>query len=217
MDVLINTLHTAGYVGSLFVLPSARTGGNRKDPATGLPITRDTPHVIRARMVGVGLSSLASLYAVSVLVSRKEGVSQSISTAELLGLYKYNITSKDALRLLTCPLLCTASLFLGPLFTTGLDHRLPGMSAFSWRLDVVGRFSRLQGWRNYVIVRDYASSLFQGTLTLHSQGPITEELVFRSALIATAFLAGRSRRHLIWVTPLYFGIGLCVLVVVADA
>lgn len=41
----------------------------------------------------------------------------------------------------------------------------------------------------------------------NAQGPLTEELVFRSALIGTAWLHGRSWKHLVFITPLYFGIG----------
>lgn len=40
------------------------------------------------------------------------------------------------------------------------------------------------------------------------QGPITEEILFRSCILGTAAMYGRSRRYLIFVTPLYFGIGI---------
>jgi hypothetical protein len=153
MDILYNTLYTASYVGSLFVLPSARTGGGRLDPSTGRLLTRDTPHVLRARLVGVGLSSLASLAIVAgIAVKRDNGAVDPKRIAELLGLWKPGISLSQLVKLVTLPLACTASLFAGPLFTLGLDRRLPGMSLFSWKLDVVATLKRLTGLRNYVIV-----------------------------------------------------------------
>ena len=197
MDIALNTLFTSTYVGSLFVLPSARTWGNppRVDSATGRPQTRDTPHVIRTRLAGVGLSSIVSLgIAGAIITSKRGGRSTSLTSdvkaaASLLGLYKPNITPLEAVKLVAYPLACTASLFLGPLYTLALDGRLPGLGAWSWRLDVVSVVKSLRGIRNYVV------------------GPITEELVFRSCVIATAALYGRSKRYLVFVTPLYFGIG----------
>ena len=197
MDIALNTLFTSSYVGSLFVLPSARTWGNppRTDPATGRPQTRDTPHVIRTRLVGVGLSSLVSLgVAGAVILNKRGGYTSSLTSdvktaAHFLGLYKPDLTLREAAQLVAYPLACTASLFLGPLYTLALDGRLPGLGAWSWRLDVVSVVKSLRGIRNYIV------------------GPITEELVFRSCVVATAALYGRSKRYLVFVTPLYFGIG----------
>jgi len=217
MDILLNTLYTTSYVGSLFVLPSARTGGNRIDPATGRPLTRDSPYVLRARLVGVGLSSLTSLAIVAGVVwqyrepSRatewvprvvrsylkdyspfSSALPSAITWKDLLGvlgLWKSNLTAVQALSLVTLPLAWTASLFTGPLYTAALDRRLPCMSNWSWKWDIQANFQDLRGWRNYII------------------GPVTEELVFRSCIIATAAtLAPRSKAYLIFVTPLYFGI-----------
>lgn len=39
------------------------------------------------------------------------------------------------------------------------------------------------------------------------QAPLTEEIVFRSCMIAVAQLSGASHKHLIFVTPLWFGLG----------
>lgn len=155
MDILYNTLYTSTYVGSLFVLPSARTGGGRLDPRTGRPLTRDSPHVLRTRLVGVGLSSLTSLAIVSgLIVRRNDGAIDARMIARLLGLWKpAGLTWQETVKLLVYPLACTASLFTGPLYTTFLDSRLPGMSFFSWKLDVVAAFKKLTGLRNFVVVR----------------------------------------------------------------
>lgn len=201
MDIALNTLFTSTYVGSLFVLPSARTWGNppRLDPATGRPQTRDTPHVIRTRLAGVGLSSIVSLgIAGAVILHKRDGRTTSLTSdvktaAHLLGLYKPGLSLQEAAKLVAYPLACTASLFLGPLYTLALDGRLPGLGAWSWKLDVISVVKSLRGFRNYVV------------------GPITEELSFRSCILATAALYGRGKRYLIFVTPLYFGIGEAVV------
>ena len=39
------------------------------------------------------------------------------------------------------------------------------------------------------------------------QGPLTEELVFRSTILAASMLGGLSLKSLVFGTPLWFGIG----------
>ena len=136
------------------MLPSARTGGNRIDASTQQPITRDTPHVIRARLTGVSVSSAISLATVAGLALQKNPSVSLRDVAAVLGLCKPEAMPAELLRLVSFPLACTASLFLGPLFTKALDHRLVGMKACSFRLDVVERFTRLQGLRNFVVVSE---------------------------------------------------------------
>ena len=153
MDILFNTVYTSSYVASLFVLPSARTGGARIDPTSRQPLTRDSPNVIRARLIGVGLSSGMSLAIASSIAIQKD--SEAFDTqkmAQLLGLWKPNLSLQEGLGLVVSPLVCTAILFAGPLYTMALEGRLPGMRAWSWRLDVIGSLTRLTGLRNYVVV-----------------------------------------------------------------
>ncbi|SDA04710.1 BZ3501_MvSof-1269-A2-R1_Chr3-1g05190 [Microbotryum saponariae] len=91
--------------------------------------------------------------------------------------------------LITYPLGLTASLFLGSLYVAFLDGSLlPGQRGFRWR-EVRDQFTSLQGIRNYIV------------------GPWTEELVFRSAIISISALGGWSKKQLVFLTPLYFGIG----------
>ena len=161
MDIFLNTLYTSSYVGSLFVLRSARTGGARIDPATGQPLTRDSPNVLRARLVGVGISALTSLLIASGIASQtgyEAGDARKI--AQLLGLWKPYISLQEGLQLVALPLGCTASLFAGPLLTSALDGRLPGMKRWSWRFDIVGTLTSLTGLRNYIVVRAKCTLLY---------------------------------------------------------
>jgi prenyl protein peptidase len=80
------------------------------------------------------------------------------------------------------PLLLTALLFLGPLFELIFVDRLPTKSHLTSTL------ASWQGYRNYIA------------------GPITEEILFRSVLVAINIVARLSPSHIVFLTPLYFGI-----------
>jgi prenyl protein peptidase len=80
----------------------------------------------------------------------------------------------------------TAVLFTGPLYERGIVEG-------GWKDWITGRsvkeiLGSWIGWRNYVA------------------GPITEELVFRSALIPLHLLAKTTPSQIVFLTPLYFGI-----------
>jgi hypothetical protein len=153
MDVLLNTLFTTSYVGSMFLLPSSRTGGGRRDPKTGALLTRDTPRVIRARMSGVSIASVASLLAVAALAKQQYPSHSAQDLATLLGLWKPGMSLKQLVLLSALPLGCTASLFLGPLYTMFLEGRLLGQHNWSFKVDVLATLQRLTGLRNFIIVR----------------------------------------------------------------
>lgn len=83
-------------------------------------------------------------------------------------------------------LFLTAILFLGPLFERGIAEG-------EWKEWIRG--SRVSeslrgwiGWRNYVA------------------GPVTEEIMFRSIIIALHLLAKVSSGHIVFIAPVYFGI-----------
>ena len=80
-------------------------------------------------------------------------------------------------------------LYLGPLYATFLDSKLPFQSRWSWGHDVLPVFNNLVSVRNYFF------------------GPITEELVFRGCVLAVYHLAGLSRNKMIFLSPLLFGLG----------
>lgn len=152
MDILLNTLYTSGYVGSLFAFPSARTGGGRRDPATGQLLTRDSPRVMKARIASVTVASLASLAAVATLAKQRNPSLSSKDLAVLLGLWKPDITARQLANLVALPLGCTMSLFAGPLYAMFLEGTLPGMRTFNFKRDVVGTLKRLPDIRNYIAV-----------------------------------------------------------------
>ena len=87
------------------------------------------------------------------------------------------------------PYLVTPILYLGPLYATFLDAKLPFQSGWSWDRDVSPVFWTWIGIRNYFF------------------GPITEELVFRACVLAVYHLAGSSRNKMIFLSPLLFGLG----------
>lgn len=155
MDILLNTVYTSSYVGSLFILPSARTGGGRRDPITGELLVRDSPRVVKTRMASVTVVSITSLAAVAILAKNNKTAtinSKDVAT-NLLGLWKPGMTIRQLTNLVVLPLGCTMSLFAGPLYALALENSLPGMRNWSFKLDVVGTLKRLTGWRNYVVVR----------------------------------------------------------------
>ena len=92
------------------------------------------------------------------------------------------------------PYLVTPILYLGPLYATFLDSKLPFQSGWSWDRDVLPIFSTWVGIRNYIF------------------GPLTEELVFRACVLAVYHLAGSSRNKMIFLSPLLFGLGERILV-----
>lgn len=107
----------------------------------------------------------------------------------LLLLDKGNVSLPEALKLLgwwpiaisdvlSC-LLLTALLFAGPLFEK--------WAVGEWR-EEAEKLSGWIGWRNYVA------------------GPVSEELIFRSAIIPLHLLAKASPGRIVFLAPLYFGI-----------
>jgi len=101
--------------------------------------------------------------------------------------------------------LLVAALFLGPLFESAICEG-------NWRdwirLRGVGNtLSSSIGWRNYVTVSQMSSSSCRPpTHAYVFQGPLTEEIVFRSVIIAVHILAKVNLTKLVFITPLYFGI-----------
>ena len=83
-------------------------------------------------------------------------------------------------------LLLTSLLYLGPLFEVIFVDKTLGQLRHGRLLTET--LSSWQGYRNYVA------------------GPITEEILFRSVLIAINVLARLSASKIVFLTPLYFGI-----------
>ncbi|TPX31324.1 hypothetical protein SmJEL517_g05341 [Synchytrium microbalum] len=145
---------------------------------------RDDPRVIRQRFMGVGLSCILSTIVLYVLFAYK-GRKQTLSQlAWLMGL------RIDHLLISTiCPLILTASLFLGPLVVNGVEGRLPFQRNWTWRGHVQDFAKDLRTWRTYFV------------------GPVVEEWVFRACMIPVMYAGGWSKSGIILITPLLFGAG----------
>lgn len=93
------------------------------------------------------------------------------------------------LRSLTLPLLLTATLFLGPLYTRFLDYGPQGL--LPWYRPEYSR-EEVQGWRG---VRNFVA------------GPVTEEVVFRSCVVGTMAMSGAGMKKLVFLSPCWFAVG----------
>ncbi|KAJ5921520.1 hypothetical protein N7466_009846 [Penicillium verhagenii] len=142
-------------------------------------LSRDAPSVIRARIRTVSAACILASLGVLCLAVNQGNCSLG---AALTFMGWWPISVADVAR----SLLLTAILFLGPLYERGIVEG-------EWRSWF--RYSKLSeslggwiGWRNYIA------------------GPVTEEVMFRSALIPLHLLAQVSPGYIVFVSPLYFGI-----------
>ncbi|KAH8431259.1 CAAX prenyl protease RCE1 [Aspergillus melleus] len=142
-------------------------------------LSRDAPSVIRARIRAVTSSCVISTLAVFWLIIAKDNAPVS-EALRLLGWWPVGLLE------IARSLALTAILFTGPLFERGIAEG-------EWRDWIRGRrvsetLRGWIGWRNYVA------------------GPITEEIMFRSAIVPLHVLARVSPGHIVFMAPLYFGI-----------
>ncbi|CAN8096876.1 unnamed protein product [Discula destructiva] len=142
-------------------------------------LSRDAPSVIRARITSVSLTcAVSSFVTLAVLVVR--GGYDNLEAFHALGYWPVGVM--ESLK----ALLLTATLFLGPLFETLVVEGY-------WRECLAGEpLKEVLGdwitWRNLVA------------------GPITEEVLFRSAAIPLMILARTSLTKTIFLSPLVFGL-----------
>ncbi|RAK99359.1 CAAX prenyl protease RCE1 [Aspergillus ibericus CBS 121593] len=142
-------------------------------------LSRDAPSVIRARIRAVTLSCIISSLAVLWLLNAKDNASLP-EALRFLGWWPVNLV--DIAR----SLLLTAILFAGPLFERGVAEG--EWREWVWGNRVTAVLRSWIGWRNYVA------------------GPITEEVMFRSAIVPLHLLAKVDPGRIVFVAPLYFGI-----------
>ncbi|EEP78256.1 hypothetical protein UREG_03101 [Uncinocarpus reesii 1704] len=142
-------------------------------------LSRDAPSVIKYRVRAVMASCFGCSLAALYLIVVK-GHTTYLEALRLLGWWP--IGPLEIIK----SLFLTAILFMGFLFERGIAEG-------EWRNWIRGRgfFESLSGWvgwRNFVA------------------GPITEEVAFRSIIIALHLLAKISPARIVFVSPLYFGI-----------
>jgi prenyl protein peptidase len=142
-------------------------------------LNRDAPSVIRARIQTVTLACIVAASATLYLlvVTAKMTAGDAL---HLLGLWP--VQPIDVVR---CGAL-TGLLYLGPLAEKIFVNGELGQLRRGRKL--VESLSSWQGYRNYVA------------------GPITEEVLFRSALVPLHLMAKVSPSKIVFLTPLYFGI-----------
>ncbi|KAI9508918.1 hypothetical protein F5148DRAFT_979063 [Russula earlei] len=187
---LINAALTLGYVLPLYLtkftrLSFAKSLENDRAHSKGSSERwRDDPAVIKARLVSISVSTVASLCLMHYIVAAGQRDSLNVSerrwdaTALSLG---FSVRKSDALVHFVTP-----ALFLGPLYGRYLSGDLPFMAYWTFNERTRDTFSWI-GIRNYIA------------------GPITEEVVWRSCLVCAYRLAGASNKFLVFFTPLSFG------------
>ncbi|KAH8917546.1 hypothetical protein BT69DRAFT_1286553 [Atractiella rhizophila] len=174
---------STSYVASLYLFKP------RQQPSSDAPVhlPRDNPAVIRARLTGLSLSTIASF---GLLALRYHRSGLSIlgwrGLFDLLGLQ----VDRQAIKASIVGVGLTASLFAGPLFVEFLDRKLPGQKWFSLKR-CWGDVTSWIGLRNWVFA------------------PLTEELIFRSFTFASEFIMTNGMvdwKWLVFFTPVYFGV-----------
>ncbi|KAJ2643102.1 hypothetical protein GGF44_001338 [Coemansia sp. RSA 1694] len=148
-----------------------------RPPPDGATHSRDHPHVIGQRMRGALVATVCSVSLTAFVMLRDQEWPRVISQ---LGLSPRAILGSSLVSLaLTC------ILYVGPLAMDRLD------GAFAWdrvRPALVQAAGEPACWRNYVV------------------GPVTEELVFRAAVVPLWVAAGVSPTVTLLVSPLVFSV-----------
>lgn len=161
-------------------------------------LSRDAPSSIRARTRTVNLSTVVCSLTTVLVLSRNHVSASQILT--LLGLWP--ISPLDTAR----TMLLVTILFAGPIFEYGLVDgdwkdwiRLRGLreTLSSWI-----------GYRNFIVVSPFATPPGGSTIIMlrRKQGPVSEEIVWRSCMVPLHLLARFSGKQIVFLTPLYFGI-----------
>ncbi|KAK5664170.1 hypothetical protein OQA88_386 [Cercophora sp. LCS_1] len=140
-------------------------------------LSRDSPTVIRARIRSVVLTCTLCLVSTALILSRFAH-SPLPNILHLTGIYPLGLLPTLQ------ALLLTTLLFLGPLFHSLVLER----SYTSIRASIVEIFTEPIGFRNIIA------------------GPVTEELLFRSASVPLMLVAETSLTKTIFLSPIIFGL-----------
>ncbi|ORX73090.1 hypothetical protein DL89DRAFT_290852 [Linderina pennispora] len=175
--VLVSIAHGSLYVFCIYMVSALFA-------APGVSIhDRDHPRIIRLRICGATLATVLSLVLTAFLLSvwqqpTKEGQAQW-NAVELLGL-----SIRDAGASVVVALVLTTALYLGPLVLDKLDGAFRSESLKR----IPEAMRQPSSIRNYIV------------------GPITEELVFRSAVLALWTAADIDTNRRVFLSPLIFGV-----------
>jgi len=85
-----------------------------------------------------------------------------------------------------------------------LQRSIPGDDRLISRVADAWRSWSIINTRNFIVV---SSAVLPDVTPADVEGPLTEELVFRSTIIAASLLGKLSMKSLVCGTPLWFGIG----------
>ncbi len=221
---LINAALTIGYVLPLyftkytrlsFSKAQANNGSRSKNPSERW---RDDPTVIKARLLSVSASMIASLLLMHYVVVHNQSNATNVSRHSLVFL-SFIRSSQGvwdtatrylgfSFRMHDLPAhFVTPMLFLGPLYGRYLARDLPFMRPWTSNKPNKNTFDWI-GFRNYVIVSGTLLDPY-GFLIAHGfmQAPISEEVVWRSCIVCAYRLAGASNAFIVFFTPISFGSG----------
>jgi len=190
-SIYLSALFPLLYLGSIYVRKQSRLyfAPNPKRNLSGARIKvdgerwRDDDTVIRARLFAVCFSTVCSIIIIAWIISRSHVSGKSPWTAICSYLGFVN-PSSPVLAYTMVPLLYT-----GPLYYRFLLRTLPFQRKWSFYSSLLPVFNTWPGLRNWIVA------------------PITEELVFRSCVLAAMRLSEQSTtRNMIFLSPLWFGI-----------
>ncbi|TVY19324.1 putative CAAX prenyl protease 2 [Lachnellula arida] len=160
----------------VYVLPFYISRTTRPSPQ----LSRDAPSVIKGRIASVTISCIICSLTTFVILYSVVNNGTPMQALHNLGWFPVGVEeSVKAVAL-------TATLFLGPLFEAGIVEG-------GWRKWIRLRSlnATISGWIGY---RNYVA------------GPITEEILFRSASVPLLLLSNTSNTTIVFLTPIIFGL-----------
>ena len=218
---LINAMLTIGYVLPLYFTKYTRLSFSKNNASRSKNPSvrwRDDPAVIKARVLSVSASMMASLFLVHYFVvsNRRNATNVSRHHFVFLSFIRSSQGVWDtatrylgfSFRMYDFPAhFVTPMLFLGPLYGRYLARDLPFMRHGTFSKPNKKTFDWI-AFRNYVVVSGSSLDPYE-TLIAHGfmQAPISEEVVWRSCIVCAYRLAGASNTSIIFCTPISFGSG----------
>ncbi|SPN98308.1 related to CAAX prenyl protease 2 [Cephalotrichum gorgonifer] len=163
----------------LYVLPLYASKRTRPSPT----LSRDSPLVIQARITSVTVSTaLCSVLTFLILSARSDDGSDSGSISPLRAMGYWPLGLWHSLRSLAL----VALLFAGPLYEALVVYGM--WKDWTTLQPLYDIWYEWTSWRNFVV------------------GPVTEELLFRSAAVPLLVGAGVSLGKIVFLTPIIFGL-----------